>query len=225
MSIRCPNCSHLRDGKTCHARLTPLLTIARTYPVGSLKRNRLLTQVIREITPHLWRVDTFYYADALQQTWLYFAQHGCTRYDGDRGCLVAWLNSYLRYRHRDLQVQAIDRWKQELSLDSSAYGKDGYIGMIGDLPSRMMASLELLDQVQDWAETDMNGVLQRTHVRNHPQANAQALILLRLPPETRWKEISTHFQISIPTLNQFYQTKCLRLLRQFGHQEGFLESA
>jgi hypothetical protein len=190
------------------------LVEAKSYPVGSRERNRCLTRMLRAIAPALWRANTPYYGDALQQTWVYFVTHVCTTYDESRGSLITWLNSYLWYRHRDLSHGSKVPWPPILSLDASK--EEGSTGsFIDDLPSRTYGSLSLLDQVQAWVEVDSNGSLRSTRLCTHPEVTAQVLICLRLPPETPWKAISTEFGISISSLSTFYRRKCLPLLRQF----------
>ncbi|MGK7926215.1 MAG: sigma-70 family RNA polymerase sigma factor, partial [Spirulina sp.] len=49
------------------------------HPRGSLQRNHCLTRLIIEIkrSGKLWRENTPYYEDALQQTWLFLSQNLC----------------------------------------------------------------------------------------------------------------------------------------------------
>jgi hypothetical protein len=216
-SKTCSKCS--RD--TCCETIYQLILEARQNYQRSHQRNRYLTQAIRELNPKLWRTNTPYYGDALQQTWLYFAQKGYQTYDRDRGCIVTWLNSYLWYRHRDLAQQAIKRQSQEIPIDLGKTQPEGiYRRVISEIPSPAYGSLDLLKQVSIWIANDPNKTLGSTHIRNRPDITAQTLIQLRLPPETAWKDISVHFDVSISTLSTFYHRQCLPLLRNFGQSEG-----
>jgi len=80
----------------------------------------------------------------------------------------------------------------------------------------------ILDDIRHWVKTDPDGQLRRIHIRNHPEITAQVIILRRLPPETSWKDLSTEFGISLSTLSNFYQTRCIPLLRNFGESQGYL---
>lgn len=195
------------------------------YPPDSRQRKHYLTKIIRVIAPKLWRVNTPYYAEALQKTWEYFIRNVCTTYDPSRALLTTWLNVYLRYRHKDLvKWAAADRQKLIL-LDPQASEAEGDASkVIKEVPSKDYGSLDLLEQVIHWVETDADGVLRQTHLMGCPDINCQTIILLRLPPETPWKEISARFNEKVPTLASFYQRQCLPRLRKFGQSEGLLES-
>jgi hypothetical protein len=170
----------------------------------------------------LWRTNTPYYADALQQTWLYFVKNIGTTYDPDRKCVVGWLDAYLWHRHRDLVIEAAVINAQEIPIDVTAPTDDLIPSILRDVPAREMGSLDLLDQITEWIRSDREGVLQRLHVRDRPDITCQKLLLLRLPPETLWREIATQFDAEISTLSGFYQDKCLPKLREYGQQEGIL---
>ena len=197
-----------------------LVLKARQYPAGSYQRNQCLTQIIRLVEPRLWKFYTPYYADALQQTWLYFAKNVCTVYDPTRASVATWLNNYLRYRHQDLTRQDFQHHYQEVSIDIESKGKDGSSFKAMDIPTRKYGSLSLLEEVIEWVKTDSDRNLQQTHVKNRPDVNCQTLILLRLPPETPWKEISSQFQVSIPTLSSFYRRNCMPYLRKLAQSIG-----
>jgi hypothetical protein len=193
-----------------------LLEQAKQHPAGSHHRNRALNQLIRAIAPKLWRTNSLYYPDALQQTWLYFSKYVCTAYDPTRASLVTWLNTHLQYRHRDLVREGCERAHREWAIDQEF---DNYPAL--ELPAREMGSLELLQQVEAWVTADPDQVLASTHLKQRPDVNCQALLLLRLPSKrVAWKDISAQWQVSVPTLSAFYQRKCLPYLREFGTAVG-----
>ena len=90
-------------------QLSYLVTQACRYQVGSAQRQKNLTKIIRLIANKLWKENTPYYQDALQQTWLYFCQNICEgktgkSYDPNRGSIVTWLNFYLKKRLYDFYI-------------------------------------------------------------------------------------------------------------------------
>lgn len=194
--------------------------LARQYPPGNPMRDRHLTQIIRSVTPKLWRFPTPYYADALQQTWEYFAKNICTTYDPRRASVVTWLNTYLRYRHADLLRRATADRQRHIDLDALDYQQ---YGLHGRHFAQNHDSLSLLQAVVEWIHEDPTGELCCIHLVGHPEINCQALLLLRLPPEKPWKEISAEFGVSISTLASFYQRQCLPRLRQFGQDSDWCE--
>ncbi len=200
------------------------VTQACQHPPGSAARQKYLTKIIRQVAPKLWRENTPYYQDALQQTWIYFCQNICEgrtgkAYDPNRGSIVTWLNFYLKKRLQDLSEDARLREKQVISRKQDDYNE-------GLDPLEMIPSAPdvppLLEQIQQWVEADPDGELQSIHIANRPDVTAQILILRRLPPETSWKDLATEFNLSVSTLSSFYQRQCLPRLRKFGESEGYL---
>jgi hypothetical protein len=209
-------------------RLRQLVTEACQHPPGSLQRQRRLSQIIRVTSGKLWRDSSPSYADALQQTWVYFCQNICERgtadpYSPDRGSVATWLNAYLKRR---LQDAYIDTQKQQAKKASGAVytsrsGEEDVIDPIDNLAAEPDVP-PILDEVLKWVEADATGELKRTHIEGHPQVNCQMLILRRLPPETSWKDLSAEFGLAVSTLSSFYQRQCLPRLRKFGESEGYL---
>ncbi|MDX2230566.1 MAG: sigma-70 family RNA polymerase sigma factor [Leptolyngbyaceae cyanobacterium bins.349] len=195
-------------------KVQDLILTARKYPQDSRQRNQCLTQVIRIVAPKLWKFYTPQYADALQQTWLYFIKNVCTAYDPTRASIVTWLNTYLRYRHQDLVNETLKKQYMEVSIDVEREGNDGTSAKVFELPTRNYGSLSLLDELVEWVQSDVDGELQRTHLKGRPDVNCRSLILLRLPPETPWKEMSEHLGVPIPTLSSFYRRHCIPYLRR-----------
>src|SRR5437868_221110 len=90
-------------------RLLHMLTEACKHPPGSPERQKNLTKIIRSVKNKLWKENTPYYQDALQQTWVYFCQNICEGntgrpYDPNRGGIVTWLNFYLKKRLHDFYI-------------------------------------------------------------------------------------------------------------------------
>lgn len=205
-------------------RLDSLVTEGCKHPPGSAARQRNLTRIIRLIGPKLWRENTPYYPDALQQTWVYFCQNICEgktgrAYDPDRGSIVTWLNFYLKKRLHDFYTDDRDRERKIATpkSDDSTENPDPLenIASEPDVPP-------LLEQVKQWVEDDVDGELRHIHIANRKDVTAQVLILRRLPPETSWKDLATEFNLSVSTLSSFYQRQCLPRLRKFGESEGYL---
>ncbi len=195
-------------------QLRRLVEEACSYPLGSSLRQKLLTQIIRLTASKLWRENTPYYQDALQQTWLYFCHNVCGAYDPTRGSVITWLNSYLRWRLHDYQSNST------LSQSVLAKGTDQI-----DQIAQLVAPPDIppiLENVRLWAEADSDRELRCTYIQGRPDVNCQVLILKRLPPEVNWKELSIEFGLPVSTLSSFYQRQCLPRLRKFAEKEGYL---
>lgn len=208
------------------AQLRNLVAQACGHPPGSPQRQKLLTQIIRLTSSKLWREGTAYYQDALQQTWLYFCRNLCEgltgqTYDPSYGSVVTWLNAYLKRRLQDFYLDQT-RLKAT-TVFVKTYQSDGgeIIDPVDNLPATPPAP-PLLENVEIWAKSDSDGELGNTHIKGRPDVTCQVLILKRLPPEISWKDLSTEFNLPIPTLSSFYQRQCLPRLRKFAEQEGLM---
>jgi len=196
------------------------------HPPGSIKRQRGLTQIIRLTMPKLWREASPYYADAVQQTWVYFCQNICegktgAQYDPSYSSVATWLNAYLKRR---LQDGFIGQQKQQASQALSR-SRLSEAEEMPDPIENLAAEPDvppILESVKAWVEADTSGELRRTQIEGRPAITAQVLILRRLPPETSWKELAIEFGLSVSTLSSFYQRQCLPRLRKFGESEGYL---
>ncbi|MEH2062073.1 MAG: sigma-70 family RNA polymerase sigma factor [Nostoc sp.] len=196
---------------------------------GSPQRQKLLTQIIRLSASRLWRENTPYYQDALQQTWLYFCRNVCEGltgqiYDSTYGSVITWLNAYLKRRLQDFYINQ-NREKAttvSLKIRQSTSGRTSEtIDPVENLPASPQVPA-ILEDLEIWVQTDSDGELRGTYIKGHPDVNCQVLILKRLPPEVSWKELSEEFGLSIPTLSSFYQRQCLPRLRKFAQLEGLL---
>ena len=210
-------------------QLHHLVTEACKYPAGSTQRKKNLTKIIRLITNKLWKENTPYYQDALQQTWLYFCQNICEGntgkpYDPNRASVITWLNSYLRQRLHDFYI---NNQKEQIRIvltpldRSGSPNSDRTVNMVENIPANPDIP-PLLEEVKTWVETDPDGELGSIHITKHPEVTCQVLILRRLPPETSWKTLSQEFNLPISTLSSFYQHKCLPRLRKFAESQGYL---
>lgn len=213
-------------GFTLEEEVQCLVEEARQYPKGHLRRQQCLTQVIRLIegSQKLWREDTPYYGDALQQTWLYFCQNICEattgcQYDASRASVVTWLDRYLRWRLQDLRNQAnLNAQRTKICM---ALVSDRPEDAVEELPARPDIP-PILEETKNWVLADPWGVLSQICVQNRPDLTAQVLISKRLPPEMPWQKISLEYGISVSTLSSFYQRQCIPLLRRFAQTQGYL---
>ena len=182
--------------------LQTLVASAQQSPAGSPERRKMLTRLIRVISPQLWKDQTPDYNDALQQTWEYFCRN-LDRYEPERANVVTWLNAYLRWRLWELKHAS-----KELPFSQLCTFE------IEIADPRSVPMISWLDMVKEWAIADPE--LPHIHLKNHPHITAQWLILRRLPPATSWKTLSQEMGVPIPTLSSFYQRRCVPCLQQFG---------
>jgi DNA-directed RNA polymerase specialized sigma24 family protein len=170
----------------------------------------------------LWKDNDPNYGDVLQKTWLYFCEN-IDQYDPERGSVITWLNAYLKYRLQDIRrernqekktkIQHSDRQNQDLNRT------------IDDLINNLPAAPDIppiLEEIQQWVQTDPNGELRRIHIQGHPEITCQVLILRRLPPQTTWEILAQEFGVAASTLNSFYRRQCMPRLRKFGETQGYL---
>jgi hypothetical protein len=208
-------------------RLSTLVEDTCRHPPGSVQRQRGLTQIIRLTTPKLWQDYSPYYADALQQTWMYFCRNICegqtgAQYDPSYGSVATWLNAYLKRR---LQDGLIEQQKQQAIQTAIPGRRSGETEATPDPIENLAAEPDappILEAVRAWVEADSSGELRRIQIEGQPIVTAQMLILRRLPPETSWKDLAAEFGRSVSTLSSFYQRQCLPRLRKFGQSEGYL---
>ncbi|MBX2864334.1 MAG: sigma-70 family RNA polymerase sigma factor [Leptolyngbyaceae cyanobacterium MAG.088] len=194
------------------------------HNMGSVERQRRLTQLIRLVKPRLWHDHSPYYQDALQQTWIYLCQNLCEGktakpYNPDIASVVTWLNAYLKFRLLDFERGIQTDRKRYIS----AYNDEGGTT---DIVEKLAAKPEIppiLERVQDWLEQNAHD-FRRIHITNHPKINCYEMIRRRLPPEASWQSLEKEFGVSYKTLESFYRRQCKPRLREFGRTEGHLNS-
>ncbi|NET54509.1 MAG: hypothetical protein F6K09_39760 [Merismopedia sp. SIO2A8] len=85
-------------------KLRQLITEICTHPLKSLERQQKLSQVCILVikSGKLWRENTTYYNDALQQMWEYCCQHP-EEYEPSIKNVTTWLNDNLKKQLRNLR--------------------------------------------------------------------------------------------------------------------------
>lgn len=204
--------------------LTWLVQEACKYPPGHRQRQKLLTQIIRLVNRKLWRENTVYYEDALQETWIYFCQNICEQktakqYDSNKASIITWLNNYLKWRLKDGYIQTKKQKKYRASVRVDNNNK--IIDPVDNLPAKPDTAA-ILQEIEEWVIDDPEQRLRHINLAQHPQITCQLLILKRLPPETSWKNLAQEYGISAGTLSSFYQRKCKPLLREFSRSQGYI---
>lgn len=192
----------------------------------SVERRKGFTQIIRLIqkSGKLWHESTLDYEDAWQNTMTFLYLNLCeattaAQYDPARASIITWLNVYLKGRLKDCYRKQQQQQKRYISIDIPICENINLIDTLKaplDIPP-------MLEEVRHWAQTDATGELANTHVRGRPDITCQLLILSRLPPETQWQELARELGVPLSTLNNFYERKCRKILRNFARSQGYLE--
>jgi len=199
---------------------------ARMHLPRSLERQKLLNEIVGKMqqSNQIWKgwgvVDELY-EEALQVTWLWFSKNFCN-YDLERGRVMTWFNTYLKFRIRDLCVEAAEAKKKQNATQLYDDGVSEPLENIAD-PLGNSDPLSILEETGKWLEQHKSE-LSRIHIRDREDINAYNLILCRLPTEEKtWKELAKEFGVSTSTLSSFYQRKCFPHLLDFGKSQGWLE--
>lgn len=201
-------------------QLQQLVTEACSYPAKSLQRRQKLNEVVRVVmkSGKLWKENTPYYNDALQQTWLYFCRN-LEQYNPESCSVITWLDNCLKWRLRDIHsFQAKEQARTVFSIEP---GTEEINNPVENVPAAPSVP-EILEETYQWAETDIDGELCSIHVRGRPDVTCQILILRRLPPEALWEDIAKEFNLAPSTAPNFYKRECLPRLRKFALKQGYL---
>jgi DNA-directed RNA polymerase specialized sigma24 family protein len=193
-------------------------------PRDGVARKKAITRIIATMqrSGKIWRgygSDRSFYEDALHDTWLWFVKH-LDEYDPDKGTVLAWFNTHLKYRLMDARIQ----WAKEQRMRSHPQFINGEwlnpLDIIPDDPDPP----PMLDAVLGWMESNQIE-LRRIHMRDRPKVNCYVVILHRLPfPETylKWEQLSSEVKVPVSALSSFYQKHCLPRLLAFGRSQGYL---
>jgi hypothetical protein len=203
------------------SQLQELIAIASQHPLAldetgkilpnqssSKIRQKALTEIIRLVTPRLWKENVPYYNDALQQT-LYYLVRKYDKYDPDRAGVITWLNMRLKFELLNCKMKLAEEQRRFSSL-TNAEGHEIDISA----PTEFEES-GIIDNIRLWVESDPSGELQAEHLRDRPEITSQKIILDRLFKNHSWQILAECYNSSIPTLSSHYQRKCIPRLRAF----------
>ncbi|MCC5656585.1 sigma-70 family RNA polymerase sigma factor [Nostoc sp. XA010] len=202
-------------------QLQHLVAEACSHPAKSLMRRQKLSEIVRVVmkSGKLWKENTAYYNDALQQTWLYFCRNP-EQYNPQSCSVITWLDNCLKWRLQDFRSR--EAQIQAKTIPLSSLETENTTGAIENLPAAADIP-PILEETYQWASTDPDNDLARTHVKGRPEITCQILILRRLPPETPWKNIAKEFNLPPSTAPNFYKRECLPRLRNFALRQGYHE--
>lgn len=205
--------------------LIKIVSEACLYPAKSVVRQEKLTQIVQlvEESGKLWKENTPFYEEAKQETWLYFCLNP-KKYNPARASVITWLNNHLKWRLKEFRRRNAKEAAKTIVSAISGNGvlrSEQSICLLDNLPASPDIP-PILEEVLKWAETDPNGELRGTHIRDRPNVTCQILILRRLPPSTHWGAIAEEFNLPISTVISFYHCKVLPRLREFGLSQGYL---
>jgi hypothetical protein len=208
--------------ETIDTQLQHWAIAAGRHCVGSLPRQQLLTQIVSKASRSgkLWRAPGLHrddYDEALQQTWFYVCRRIDT-YDPDQAGVMTWINSYLKWRVKDIHIAHAQQQSQRVSMD----GPDG--DWIGQMADRLTPDPPppLQADIHQWLHQEA-ATLQHIHIRQRPDIHCQSLIHHRLLLETPWKDLALAHGAPVSTLSNFFQIKCLPPLRQFIRAQGYAD--
>jgi DNA-directed RNA polymerase specialized sigma24 family protein len=187
--------------------LLQLATHAQRHPPYSKERQLVLTKLIHAIVcfGNLWQpqknqflgINRDIYIEASQEMFLFICEN-IDKYEPKRGTVMAWVNVLLERRFfrdalRKNQFQYTEKKMTLVDLDNLAAPEN---------------SEPLLEIIRESIEADIEDIFKNESMDKYPKLNFQKLALLRISGKS-WKEISTEFQIKIPTVSSFYY-RCLK---------------
>ncbi|EAW34153.1 hypothetical protein [Lyngbya sp. PCC 8106] len=211
-----------------HTQLRQLVAEACTYPPESVERRQKLNQIIRKImrSGKLWRENSEYYNDALQETWEYCCGH-LEEYDPERASVITWLDNHLKKRLRLWRDRKYRQLNRQITPSNTEANFTDPIERVAADPD-IQPVLEIWEKTTEWVNQDPDHLLCKTCFRNCPEINCQVLFLKRFPSETPWNDIASDFDLTpaeTKDLPKFYNRKCLPLLREFGTSQGYIDPA
>jgi hypothetical protein len=230
--------------------LNALIAAVRQAPEGSLERRKVLSRLIIEIQnlPGIVKSSHPKYPEALNDTWRWVCRN-IQKFDINhssisgvtlQSALVNWINSYLRYRIKDLRIS---KGLDELNLDvirlndatdnisQRISGADLAIptlsGLEAAIEKEQQQQQERLGlEIRQYIEQDPEGKLQSCYLRGQPKCNCQYLsqrLLLKEPPD-RQTTIARDLNVPNQSIATHWRRKCRPMLQEIalnlGHQRS-----
>ena len=218
-------------GDDLNERLKRLVVEACSYPKDSKARREKLSEIVRKVkrSGKLWKENTPYYQDALQEMWLFLCEN-VERYKPNESSscsVLTWLDINLKWQLQDFRQANYVESRSIADSFPKPRNKSGFqqgetFEALDFLPSPPSIP-PILEEVRYWAQTDTDGELRKNHVKGRTDVNCQILILLRLPPEILWNRIANKMGLPESTIANFYKRQAWPRLRKFGFQQGYLE--
>lgn len=193
--------------KQLDTQLKELALLAQRHPRATKGRRVALTQMLNAIwqsgrlcRPYSGQFQRLYediYDEAVQNLFFYLCQDdNINKYDPERGEVMTWVNVLLTKRFFPEAIPKIIGTENEISIDNH----------LDNIPSSQPMSL--FEQVIECIESDPENIFIKEHIKNHPEANFQAIARRRYSGIS-WKDISAEWGIGITSLHTFYQ-RCVK---------------
>jgi RNA polymerase sigma factor (sigma-70 family) len=190
------------------------------YDSDSIKRRLALNRLVQIVnnSKELRFVKRYYiddetYEDALQETWISVIKNFDRAVEKEN--FLSYFRMMLKFKISDIhkKSQSHPQWRRAqevVSLDSIIMNEDfesvTYLDLIASSDADPSGSYQELINI---IEKDIDGVFKNTHISSNPQANFQAILLLRLKEKT-WKEISELFDVDIRLVYRFFNRSAIK---------------
>lgn len=206
-------------------QLKMLALVAQKHSSNSELRKQALIELVNAIVlsgrlcrPHRGIcTENFYqliYEEAVNQSLVYVCQKidNYKPFNLQTGKPQKFMN-WVNFRLDKMVIQSHMDFKERVSKE---------IPTINDLeniaePESEVFFSELLRQC---LEEDRNNLFKQEHIRNFPKANFRAIALASISGKT-WEDISTEFEVKVPTLSSFFRRCCQKFAPLF---KEYLES-
>ena len=201
--------------------------VAKICNSSGLERRQYLGELYIKVTKSgkLWRENTSYYQDALQEMWEYCCSHP-EEYRPELLEVITWLNDELKKRLKKYRMRFKRENQRHLYSYQTTEGKT--LNLIDNLVScgNMEAARDMLETIREWVRLDRDGILSSIYFRKYPHINARSVIEKRLPFNVDdWKNITRQWNLNpkeAQDLPKFYSRKCKPLLIQFAKTQGYI---
>ena len=148
-----------------------------------------------------------YYNEALQKTLMEICQK-VDQYDS-KYPVMAWVNQIFKWRFHDV----VNKNRQVGITKLPKGGEVFRVLSLDELNQELPTDNDISEseQVREVVEKDPENLLIGEHIKGHPQANLQAIILLILEGK-KWKEISEDLNVPMTTAASFYQRRMHKII-------------
>ncbi|MBP5976413.1 hypothetical protein HW132_27720 [Brasilonema sp. CT11] len=174
------------------AQLKDLVLLARRHPHKTKERRIALTRLINAIwqsrrlcRPYSGQFQLLYqdiYDEAVQSLFFYLCQDdNINKYDPERAEVMTWVNMLLTKRFFPQAIPKTIGKENEITLEKSH---------IENISSS--ENISLYEQVIQYIEDDPEEIFMNEHIKGHPEANFQAIVIKR-DSGVSWKNISTEW--------------------------------